>query len=121
MWRTHLTDRVEASPVLSLDGCSLLVASYNHRLYCLSLAEGRVLWQFLSQGMIKCSPLVARQGVFLGSYDKRLYRLHHSGRKVWGVALTQGSILASPVLLPGEDGDINIWTFLISWFHKITS
>ena len=33
VWRTHLTDRIEASPVPAMDGGTVLVASYNHTLY----------------------------------------------------------------------------------------
>ena len=99
-WRIDLTDRVEASPVVSWCGKCLLVASYNHKIYSLSITDGAVVWQFSTGGMVKCSPLVTRQGVFVGSYDRRLYRLSHSGKEVWSVQVSQGSILASPLVLP---------------------
>ena len=100
VWRIDLTDRVEASPVVSWCGNCLLVASYNHKIYSLSIANGTILWQFTTGGMVKCSPLVTRQGVFVGSYDRRLYRLTHSGKEVWSMQVSQGSILASPLVLP---------------------
>ena len=100
VWRIDLTDRVEASPMVSWCGSCLLVASYNHKIYSLSIADGGIAWEFATGGMVKCSPLVTRQGVFVGSYDRRLYRLSHSGKEVWSVQVSQGSILASPLVLP---------------------
>merc|ERR1712130_35992 len=81
-------------------GNSLLVASYNHKIYSLSIADGGIAWEFSTGGMVKCSPLVSRQGIFVGSYDRRLYHLSHSGKEKWSVQVSQGSILASPLVLP---------------------
>merc|ERR1719270_2768919 len=100
VWRIDLTDRVEASPVVSWCGKCLLVASYNHNIYSLARVNGAIVWQFATGGMVKCSPLVTRQGVFVGSYDRRMYRLTHSGKEVWSVQVSEGSILASPLILP---------------------
>jgi len=103
VWRIDLTDRVEASPMVSWCGKCLLVASYNHNIYSLSIDDGAIVWQFSTGGMVKCSPLVTKQGVFVGSYDRRLYRLTHSGKEVWSVQVSEGSILASPLILPSGD------------------
>ena len=100
VWRIDLTDRVEASPVVSRCGKCLLVASYNHNIYSLARVNGAIVWQFATGGMVKCSPLVTRQGVFVGSYDRRMYRLTHSGKEVWSAQVSEGSILASPLILP---------------------
>ena len=43
VWRIDLTDRVEASPVVSWCGKCLLVASYNHNIYSLDLANGAIV------------------------------------------------------------------------------
>lgn len=55
----------------------LFTGCYDHHVYCLEAGNGQIVWKFRTNGMIKSTPRISKDGcfIFCGSYDKHMYCL----------------------------------------------
>ncbi|XP_071453157.1 beta-alanine-activating enzyme [Hetaerina americana] len=100
VFRCVLPDRIESSACSSPCGKFLFVGCYDHRLYCISVPEGKVMWSFTTEDIVKCSPLIANHGtsVVFGSYSGNIYCIDIKGDLLWKTKLRDGPIYSSPAL-----------------------
>ncbi|XP_046395203.1 beta-alanine-activating enzyme [Ischnura elegans] len=113
IFRCVLPDRIESSVCSTPCGKFLFVGCYDHNLYCIGMPEGKVLWSFGAEEMVKSSPLIVNAGtcVAFGSYSGSMYCINFKGHLIWKVKLHSGSIYSSPTLYQGSpdlsEGDEN--------------
>ncbi len=79
-----------ASPVVADAGgkTTIFVGAYDHNLYALEAATGRVRWRYTTGGALNAAPAFAEVGgrpmVFIGSADRRFYAVDAAtGQKIW--------------------------------------
>lgn len=99
IWTTELPDRIEASASSSPDGKNVYIGCYDGNLYCLDAYNGKTLWKFATEGIIKSSPAIDDDLIVFGSYNKHLYCLNFKGEIRWKKAVSNGSIFSSPSIL----------------------
>jgi len=82
-WAFQTGDPIRSTPTVWND--RVIVGSVDHSLYCLSADDGRLVWQFATDGPINGpSARIADGRVFIGSDDEMLYCLEaDNGRPVW--------------------------------------
>ncbi|MEO0086527.1 MAG: PQQ-binding-like beta-propeller repeat protein [candidate division WOR-3 bacterium] len=93
---------ITGTPVLSSDGSKLFVGSENDTLYCLSTANGEVLWKFKAIGSINGSCIMDDQGnIYFGESDSGyFYKLDpDNGNLIWEI------YLGAPILGQGAIGN----------------
>lgn len=75
--------------VLSPDGSKLFIGSDKETLYCLSTANGQVLWKFPVIGSIEGSCIMDNQGnIYFGESDSGyFYKLSPNGDSLWAIYL----------------------------------
>ncbi|PKB71119.1 MAG: hypothetical protein BZY87_07280 [SAR202 cluster bacterium Io17-Chloro-G6] len=86
--------------------------SHDHKVYAVTLADGKERWQYETGGVVAGKPLVFDGKVIAGSFDKKLYALSvDSGDVVWTIeggnwfwagAITDGGT----IFAPNMDGNI---------------
>lgn len=79
-------DQVTSSPVVSPDGSTIYVGSYDKHVYALRADTGAVRWKFATGAEIWSSPVLSPDGtrVYVGSNDKSCYSINAaSGAMVW--------------------------------------
>lgn len=64
-----LPDRIECKVTLLLPNYGI-VGCYDGHLYCFDIFNGKIIWKFDSQGMIKSKPLVIENRVLFGNYNE---------------------------------------------------
>ncbi|MBI4311698.1 MAG: PQQ-binding-like beta-propeller repeat protein [Chloroflexi bacterium] len=99
-WEFKTGKAVWSTPVV--DGDTVYVGSLDHKLYALSLQDGKPRWAapFQADGAIVSPALVTKGMVIFGSFDRRLYavdagtgreRWHFQGDSwIWGSPVTNG-------------------------------
>jgi outer membrane protein assembly factor BamB len=101
LWRFR-AGSVESPPLLARG--RVYFGSWDHRVYALDAATGRLDWSFATGGRVKGGVALARRTIFVGSYDGRLYALDaRSGRLRWvagGGVL--GGLYATPSVAHGR-------------------
>jgi len=74
------------SSAVVVDGM-LYIGSVDGRIYALSAAEGKELWHFQTQHVVRATPAVADGRVYCGSFDGKVYALDaKTGNKIWEVS-----------------------------------
>ena len=85
--------------------------SHDHKVYAVSLNDGKELWQYETDGVVAGKPLVFDGMVIAGSFDKKLYAISVGGNLAWTFegdnwfwagAVTDGST----IFAPNMDGNI---------------
>ena len=86
--------------------------SHDHKVYAVTLNDGKQLWQYETGGVVAGKPLVFDGKVIAGSFDKKLYALSVEGGAVewtfegenwfWAGAVTDGTT----IFAPNMDGNI---------------
>lgn len=93
-WTFACEDEIRSRPVWAAG--VLFVTAYDHNLYALDGAEGRLLWKFPTDGGIGGAAAVAGDRVLVGSTDRRLYALRIAdGRPLWSLEVG-GPIYTTP-------------------------
>ncbi|MCS7249887.1 MAG: PQQ-binding-like beta-propeller repeat protein [candidate division WOR-3 bacterium] len=80
---------ISGTPVISADGNKLFIGSDNETLYCLSTANGQVLWKFKAKGSIEGSCIMDNEGnIYFGENDSGyFYKLSPNGEVRWEIYL----------------------------------
>lgn len=86
--------------------------SHDHKVYAVTLGDGKELWSYETDGVVAGTPLVFDGKVIAGSFDKTLYALSvEDGEPVWSIegdnwfwagAVTDGRT----IFAPNMDGNI---------------
>ena len=69
LWKVCLPDRVESTPTYDPETNSILVGCYDQFLYSLSFADGKVLWKYNFNGIVKSSCLLLSKSLLCCSYE----------------------------------------------------
>jgi glucose dehydrogenase len=80
----------------------VVFGSWDCYIYCLNATDGRLLWTFVSDGIIMSSPAIdpRERQVFIGSNSGVLIALSlDTGQLIWSLK-TDGKLKSSPVLIP---------------------
>jgi outer membrane protein assembly factor BamB len=94
---------IESSPAIGLDGT--VYVGTGQLLYALA-SDGKVKWQYQTEGFVKSSPAVDSSGnVYVGAVDSYLYALNSVGILRWRYK-TGSMIVSSPAI--GVDGTIYV-------------
>jgi outer membrane protein assembly factor BamB len=76
----------------------IIIGGRNKAIECLSPADGKRLWSYMTGGGIDCSPVIAGDRVYVGSADGRIYGLSlESGKVLWKFD-AGGGFSASPAV-----------------------
>jgi len=80
----------------------VIIGGRNKTIECLSPADGKRLWTYMTGGGIDGSPVIAGDRVYVGSADGRLYGLSlESGKVLWKFD-AGGGFTASPAIANGR-------------------
>lgn len=101
-WRGQDYARGASLPVISADGATVYVDSWDGNLYAIDAARGKKKWAFASGGGdgFRSSPVLSSNGetLYVTSHASSLYAVHAaSGKKKWAFA-TGGEDDSSPTL-----------------------
>lgn len=103
-WEFFTPGFVVSSPALRADDNTILVASFDEKLYALDAATGAKRWEFKTDDHVYASPaLFADGGVAIASTDGSVYRLTRDGQLRWRYD-TGDAIRSSPVIGPTPGG-----------------
>ena len=98
-WTFACEDEIRSRPVWAAG--VLFVTAYDHNLYALDGADGRLLWKFPTADGIGGAAAVAGDRVLVGSTDRRLYALRVTdGRPLWSLEVG-GPIYTTPRIAAG--------------------
>lgn len=98
-WTFACEDEIRSRPVWAAG--VLFVTAYDHNLYALDGADGRLLWKFATGGGIGGAAAVAGDRVLVGSTDRRLYALRIAdGQPLWSLEVG-GPIYTTPRIAAG--------------------
>ena len=80
-WFINTDDYVRADPVEITRGATSIVyvASYDHRVYALSGATGKVTWSYETGKEVICSPYVRGDRIYVGGLDHTLHCMNRYG------------------------------------------
>jgi outer membrane protein assembly factor BamB len=107
------TGRITSSPCLGPG--VVLISCHNGHMYCLSMNDGSLLWQFRTGGRLMASPMILDHTAYLGSWDHALYAVDlTSGKQKWRVGAPESfSITATGAngrIFAGND-DLKMYCF----------
>ncbi len=100
LWTFKCEDEVRGAPII-YNG-AIYVGSYDHNLYSLNVADGKLLWKYATDGGVVTRPAAYEGDIFFGSEDKRLHVVStRTGKVVW-TYYTDGPIRSSPRIAEGH-------------------
>ncbi|MEQ9297821.1 MAG: PKD domain-containing protein [Cyclobacteriaceae bacterium] len=104
-WQKEVGDIVRASPVISDDGSSIFVASYDDNVYALSASDGSTIWNLDVGNNAKYStPALGLDGsLYVGLQTDNVHAINADGTEKW-VFATGGDVNGSPII--GSDGTV---------------
>ena len=79
----------------------VVVGSRDKNLYALDRKTGTDVWNFLTEGRIESSPVVAGKRVYVGSLDKNLYVLDRDKGSLIQKIELDGEVVGSPAVAAG--------------------
>jgi outer membrane protein assembly factor BamB len=102
-WTFRAAGKVKSAVAIS--GNRLFFGSYDHHVYALNLATGKLIWSaaaqsrgFLSQGTFYSGPAVAYGRVYIGSTDGKVYSFGARSGAVRWVTSTGNWVYSSPAV-----------------------
>jgi outer membrane protein assembly factor BamB/tRNA A-37 threonylcarbamoyl transferase component Bud32 len=100
MWVFQCEDEVRGAP-LYYDG-SIFIGSYDHNLYSLNAADGKLNWKYATEGGVVTRPAAYEGDIFFGSEDQRLHVINARTGKVNWTYYTEGRVHSSPRIAEGH-------------------
>lgn len=117
VWNTPFAtgNKIWSTPVIS--GDTLLVASFDKKIYAINLSNGIEKWHFETNGAIINTPVIKDGIAYFGSFDRYFYAVNISnGQLVWKSQAPAGKwFWANPVIVgntiyaPNIDGKIYVF------------
>lgn len=104
-----------SAPVLTADGSQLVIGSYDHKLYSLDPANGRMLWSYAAGSRFIASPLIIDETIFASNDDGKLYAVDLQGNETWTFK-ADGAIWSTPA----SDEDCSC-IYITTLNHKVYS
>jgi eukaryotic-like serine/threonine-protein kinase len=100
LWTFQCEDEIRGAPIY-YDG-AVIVGSYDHNLYSISAADGKMKWKYATDGGIATRPAAYESDIFIGSEDKRLHVVSARSGKVNWTYYTDGCVRSSPRIAEGH-------------------
>lgn len=100
LWAFQCEDEIRGTP-LYYEG-DIFIGSYDHNLYSLNAAEGKMNWKYATDGGIVTRPAVYEGQLFVGSEDQRLHVISARTGKLDWTYYTKGRVRSSPRIAEGH-------------------
>lgn len=100
LWTFKCEDEIRSTP-LYYDG-NIFIGSYDHNLYALSAAEGKLIWKYPTDGGVVTRPAAYEGNIYFGSEDQRLHVVSARSGKVNWTYYTDGRVRSSPRIAEGH-------------------
>lgn len=111
VWTFSAQDEIRGSA--NCEKGVIYFGSYDHNLYALNAATGKLLWKYTADGGIVTKPAVAGDTVCFGCEDHRLHVLSARNGSIQWTYFTKGPVHSSPVIAHGhifigsDDGSVH--------------
>ena len=100
LWTFKCEDELRGAPIF-YNG-AIYIGSYDHNLYSLNVADGKLNWKYATDGGIVTRPAAFEGDIYLGSEDQRLHVVSaRTGKVVW-TYFTDGRVRSSPRIAEGH-------------------
>ncbi len=100
LWTFQCEDEIRGGPVF-YNG-AIYIGSYDHNLYSLNVADGKLNWKYATDGGVVTRPAVYEGDIYIGSEDQRLHVVSaRTGKVVW-TYFTDGRVRSSPRIAEGH-------------------
>jgi outer membrane protein assembly factor BamB/tRNA A-37 threonylcarbamoyl transferase component Bud32 len=100
LWTFQCEDEVRGSPILH-EG-AIYIGSYDHNLYSLNVADGKLNWKYATEGGVVTRPAAFEGELYFGSEDQNLHVVSaRTGKAVW-TYYTEGRVRSSPRIAEGH-------------------
>lgn len=100
LWTFKCEDEVRGAPIFYSG--AIYIGSYDHNLYSLNVADGKLNWKYATDGGIVTRPAAFEGDIYLGSEDQRLHVVSaRTGKVVW-TYFTDGRVRSSPRIAEGH-------------------
>ena len=100
VWSFACGDEIRGTP--TVHGGVVYIGSYDHNLYALEAASGKLAWKYPADKGIVSRPAVFDSNVFFGSEDNRLHVISTRNGKINWTYYTQGPVRSSPTIAEGH-------------------
>ncbi len=100
LWTFRAEDELRGAPII-YNG-AIYVGSYDHNLYSLNVADGKLNWKYATDGGVVTRPAAFEGDIYIGSEDQRLHVVSaRTGKVVW-TYYTDGRVRSSPRIAEGH-------------------
>lgn len=82
----------DSNPTIDEAGASVYIGALDNRLHAYHLTGGYERWNYLTEGWVLTTPLLADSMVFIGSNDGYVYGISTSGNLKWKTALPLAAV-----------------------------
>ena len=100
LWTFSCADEIRGTATYARD--VIYFGSYDHHLYALNAASGKLLWKYATDGGIVSKPAVFGDYVYSGSEDYRLHVVSTRTGSVTWTYFTDGPVRSSPYIAHGH-------------------
>lgn len=100
LWVFQCEDEIRGAPLYH-DG-AVYIGSYDHNLYSLDAADGKLKWKYATDGGVVTRPAAFENDIFIGSEDQRLHVINARTGKVNWTYFTEGRVHSSPRVAEGH-------------------
>jgi outer membrane protein assembly factor BamB/tRNA A-37 threonylcarbamoyl transferase component Bud32 len=100
LWTFKCEDEVRGAPII-YNG-SIYIGSYDHNMYSLNVADGKLNWKYATDGGVVTRPAAYEGDIFFGSEDQRLHVVSARTGKVNWTYFTDGRVRSSPRIAEGH-------------------
>ena len=100
LWTFKCEDEIRGAPII-YNG-ALYIGSYDHNLYSLNVADGKLNWKYATDGGVVTRPAAFEGDIFFGSEDQRLHVVSARTGKVSWTYFTDGRVRSSPRIAEGH-------------------
>jgi eukaryotic-like serine/threonine-protein kinase len=100
LWVFQCEDEIRGAPIHYEN--AILVGSYDHNLYSIQAADGKLNWKYATEAGVVTRPAAYDGNIFFGSEDFRLHVIsNRTGKMIWTYS-TDGRVRSSPRIAEGH-------------------